>query len=72
MLRARGGPEDPPRQHSSRDDDPDILHAVCWIAALGTRYGLLTRPEAESILTPYLPAKLPAWAGSWWARAAGR
>ena len=39
---------------------------MCWIVALGTRHGLLTRPEAVSILVPYLPARLPAWAGSWW------
>ena len=39
---------------------------MCWIVALGTRHGLLDRPEAVSILAPYLPARLPAWAGSWW------
>ena len=66
MLRARGGPDDRPAAVPARDDDPDILHAVCWIVALGTRHGLLTRPEAGSILAPYLPARLPAWAGSWW------
>ena len=67
MLRARGEPEDRPAAAHARHDDPDILHAVCWIVALGTRHGLLTRPEAVSILAPYLPARLPAWAGSsWW------
>ena len=66
MLRARGGPDDQPAAAHARHDDPDILHAVCWIVALGTRHGLLTRPEAVSVLVPYLPARLPAWAGSWW------
>lgn len=67
MLRARGGPGDRSAAARSRDDAPDILHAVCWVVALGTRHGLLTRPEAESILAPYLPVRLPAWAaGSWW------
>ena len=66
MLRARGGPDDQPAAAHTRHGDPDILHAVCWIVALGTRHGLLTRPEAVSVLVPYLPARLPAWAGSWW------
>ena len=52
-------------------DAPDILHAVCWVVALGTRHGLLARPEAVSILAPYLPARLPAWAGSWWSADSG-
>lgn len=66
VLRTRGGPDEQPAALPTRDDGPDILHAVCWIVALGTRHGLLTRPDAVSILAPYLPARLPAWAGSWW------
>ena len=66
MLRAKGGPDDRPAAVPARDDGPDILHAVCWIVALGTRHGMLATPEAVSILAPYLPARLPAWAGSWW------
>ena len=66
MLRAWGGPADRLAATHARHDDPDILHAVCWIVALGMRHGLLTRPEAGSILAPYLPARLPASAGSWW------
>jgi hypothetical protein len=66
MLRARGGPDDQPAAPRAGHEDPDILHAICWIMALGTRHGLLTRPEAVSILARYLPARLPAGAGSWW------
>jgi hypothetical protein len=66
VLRARGEPDDRPAALPARDDGPDVLHAVCWIVALGMRHGLLARLEAVSILAPYLPARLPAWAGSWW------
>jgi hypothetical protein len=66
MLRTRSGPDNQPAAPPAGHDDPDILYAVCWIVALGTRHGLLARPEAVSILAPYLPARLPTGTGSWW------
>lgn len=71
MLRARGGPDDRPTARPAEHDAPDILYAVCWAVALGTRHGLLARPEAVSILAPYLPTRLPAGAGSWWSADSG-
>jgi hypothetical protein len=66
MLRDRDEPVSLPDAFHVRDDDPDVLLAVCWIVALGTRHGLLTRLEAQGILVPYLPTVLRASAGSWW------
>jgi hypothetical protein len=47
-------------------DPLDVTRAVSWIAALGVRYQLLDRTEADRILTLYLPQVLSASAGSGW------
>ena len=53
-------------------DAPDVIRAVSWIAALGVRYQLLDRTEADRILTLYLPESLSAGAGSNWSAASGQ
>jgi hypothetical protein len=70
-FRGCTGPVDLPSAFSAWRDDPDIIFAVCWIVALGVRYQLLDRAEAERILTQYLPKALPASAGSRWGAGSG-
>lgn len=65
-LSARTEPVDLPSRFSAWNEEPDVTLAVCWIVALGMRHQLLDRPEAERILTLYLPRALPASAGSRW------
>jgi hypothetical protein len=66
MLGARSEALAAPSLSFGERDDPDVTLAVCWIVALGVRYLQLSAPEAERILTLYLPAVLPEWAGSRW------
>jgi hypothetical protein len=66
MLGARAAAIAMPPSFSRQHDDPDVTLAVCWMVALGVRYQLLGKPEAQRILALYLPTELPRSAGSRW------